>query len=121
MAEQGMDAVLEKLQSGGKRKTVLKRKRVRDGVPSRGPGAPRKKGGVEKEGKGGMTVIIGLNAPKKPLGGPIGSPMRDKMGSSDDRIAMLEAKIDRLEAMLAKYEGEDEDMDENEDEYEDED
>lgn len=100
----GMEAVLERANSAGKKRPLLRRK-----------GA----------GKPGVAIMIALGGPKK---GPPPRPMEEEgdeegydlnASSQTDEVARLKAEIARLKARLAEYEGEEgdgEDMDEEMDE-----
>ena len=97
----GMDAVLERANSAGKKRPLLRRK-----------GA----------GKPGVAIMIALGGPKK---GPPPRPMEDEgeeddydlnASSQTDEIARLKTEVARLKARLAEYEGEEEEGEEMDEE-----
>ena len=101
----GMEAVLERANSAGKKRPLLRRK-----------GA----------GKPGVAIMIALGGPKK---GPPPRPMEEEgeeddegenydlnASSQTDEVARLKTEIARLKARLAEYEGEEEEGEEMDEE-----
>ena len=108
----GMEAVLEKAGSAGKKRPMFAKKGANTGAK-----------------KPGMAIMIAIGNPKKGPPPPMREEMDDDEGGEEEStssyatIARLKAKIAELEAKLAEYEGGgegDEAEDESEDESEDE-
>lgn len=97
--KRGMEAVIEKTSSAGKRrKPALKRK---------GPG---------------IAIMIAVGKPKPGMGEGKGEMKgKGEPGNPKERLAMLEARIKELEAKLAMMGGDEEEVEEMDDEDEDED